>query len=1014
MPGIDTQKVQEALRGGGRVVGPTAGQIPEIGAEPFAPKGGGIDYSKIEEALGGGMEHTPAAGEPWLSGVVGVSPSGEEERLQGIGKYKTLGTILDFLSRGEYAGAGVTQALEGMLGRPETEPTAGFAASAGPALNKEEIQDLMNIAWKGAKGEQKTTYDELVRRWYPGMGRWKRMAVSLTLAIAGDPTTYLPLGAVAKGVKAGVKGAMSTKAMRAAGRAIEATPVGKFGKTIKSAFVPIGGDVFRTIKAETRYGLETQKDAILANSEWLAKKTTKEERELMTAARQNPNIALTPKLQAKLDTVGLRFDAMIDDALAKGLITQEQFTVWNARRGTYLPGIYDRTKFLSGELPTTFPSEKGFWMRGKTFETLKEADEFADGLELISKADTLQEFSRRVTSTPGVDPKRYMAPATLQGEERLRFLQRAAKTDAAMSRPMMDIAQSLAMRELDHAIALSRKEFMEKVLAEPSLATKVTHKTIPPDTHGLFMPKGALGVFPKEVLDPKLVDELAATYGDLIPVSALEDAFKTIPTFTKKVPIYMMPRDIVKEMKRANRLLVGDEASRTFIRWFDTVQNTWKLWATAVRLPFHLRNFYSNMFLAWQSGVNNPKRFIEAVSLQKDIGMKNWGKSVKVGDQTYTVKQLYDLTNEFGVRGKGWVGSDLQLNAVKELDQILKYGKWRFASPPRLGRAVGTAIEDNARIGVFLDQLRKGANPSDAAKQVRKYLFDYQDLTTFEREAMRRIFPFYTWMRKNGALQFEQMFAKPRKYQIYGKAVRTAQEPETAQEIFDRPEYFDELMYIKSPWRTEQGKPIYRALDLPPAEWNRLTNPRDLIGGMSPFKALVEVVVNRKFYPEMREMRKNLLDMQPAPWWLQFIDQGDMSDLAGARIIGPITNIWGTQDSSGEAPPTVLGVNKTFLHLIHTAFPMMNEMSRVNATPISISDERPGLWLKSYLTGVAHKAVDKQQEALRFGYEAIDAQEKLQQFIGQQMRYPSPMELRLLVPNPKLRALLSPKGGTTE
>ncbi|MCP5060490.1 MAG: hypothetical protein GY937_27650, partial [bacterium] len=75
---------------------------------------------------------------------------------------------------------------------------------------------------------------------------------------------------------------------------------------------------------------------------------------------------------------------------------------------------------------------------------------------------------------------------------------------------------------------------------------------------------------------------------------------------------------------------------------------------------------------------------------------------------------------------------------------------------------MGQAIENNARMGLFIDgKAHKGMNSKHAAERVRQFLFDYGDLTTFESESVRMLSRFYTFTRKNTALQARIMMTQP-------------------------------------------------------------------------------------------------------------------------------------------------------------------------------------------------------------------------------------------------------------
>ena len=57
----------------------------------------------------------------------------------------------------------------------------------------------------------------------------------------------------------------------------------------------------------------------------------------------------------------------------------------------------------------------------------------------------------------------------------------------------------------------------------------------------------------------------------------------------------------------------------------------------------------------------------------------------------------------------------------------------------------------------------------EASQSVNKTLFDYSDLTAFEQDVMKRIIPYYTWLRKNSQLQVEMLLENPKKYQYVTK-----------------------------------------------------------------------------------------------------------------------------------------------------------------------------------------------------------------------------------------------------
>lgn len=136
-----------------------------------------------------------------------------------------------------------------------------------------------------------------------------------------------------------------------------------------------------------------------------------------------------------------------------------------------------------------------------------------------------------------------------------------------------------------------------------------------------------------------------------------------------------------------------------------------------------------------------------------------------------------------GVITSGYFRNDLHENAIQELSpeelssftealsdprKMAQYWKEALDNPQRVGIVEkgakwGHGIESNARMAHYLGKIDEGFTPANAMLSVKKHLFDYSDLTVFERTTMRRIIPFYTFMRFNTPLQFQMFVTQPRK-----------------------------------------------------------------------------------------------------------------------------------------------------------------------------------------------------------------------------------------------------------
>lgn len=90
--------------------------------------------------------------------------------------------------------------------------------------------------------------------------------------------------------------------------------------------------------------------------------------------------------------------------------------------------------------------------------------------------------------------------------------------------------------------------------------------------------------------------------------------------------------------------------------------------------------------------------------------------------------------------------------------------------------APGDFIETWTRLAHYIDGLKKGLDRRSAGIEVRKYHVDYKDLTNFERNFMRNLMPFYTYMRKNVPIQINLLLERQNKVNILGQLVDSSYE----------------------------------------------------------------------------------------------------------------------------------------------------------------------------------------------------------------------------------------------
>jgi len=91
--------------------------------------------------------------------------------------------------------------------------------------------------------------------------------------------------------------------------------------------------------------------------------------------------------------------------------------------------------------------------------------------------------------------------------------------------------------------------------------------------------------------------------------------------------------------------------------------------------------------------------------------------------------------------------------------------------PKAAGQNLSRLVENHARIGTFIANVRRTSNFRVAADHVEKFLFNYGDLTAAQKVWMRLFIPFFTWTQKNVALQLKMMQESPVFYSQFNRVM---------------------------------------------------------------------------------------------------------------------------------------------------------------------------------------------------------------------------------------------------
>lgn len=312
----------------------------------------------------------------------------------------------------------------------------------------------------------------------------------------------------------------------------------------------------------------------------------------------------------------------------------------------------------------------------------------------------------------------------------------------------------------------------------------------------------------------KIVKDLTESVGKLDglgikkKIGAVDQGFVDLYEFTGKVPAakgWQIPKETADLFKGYLKFASEPTEIDTFMKKFiDPVQQWWKAMALT-GVAYHTRNAISDTFNMWLGGVKNPATLLKDM----DTYVKTTGLGKKIGRKvTPKQKELLTAARELGVIGDTFFGTELAKTIV---DEVKRPGFNPLSTKGFLVKGsqfVGEIGENARRFGLFMDQVRKGRTVSEAAEHVKKFLFDYADLSRTEQKVFKRIVPFYTFMRKNLPLQVENLVTHPGKVATLQKFERHIQ-PKNAEEIKENlPEWLKEEHPIILPWKDKEGNPI--------------------------------------------------------------------------------------------------------------------------------------------------------------------------------------------------------------
>jgi hypothetical protein len=297
-------------------------------------------------------------------------------------------------------------------------------------------------------------------------------------------------------------------------------------------------------------------------------------------------------------------------------------------------------------------------------------------------------------------------------------------------------------------------------------------------------------------------DDAAARWGMPIKGGEYQHSVANIPRLAHTY----FPKQIASQLDSLQKQLTRDvfKTPHKSIELFDKVQRMWKTGVTIYSPSHHIRNLNGDIYLAALDGVVSPRPYaiatkvlhayptrykdLESVFNIMDPKLRETALKARPGNVVLTTRRGEKVTSEQLYRAAESQGLFIRAQHIEDLvgNESPAFGTFGAGIQPFGGRVHGAAtrvseLRDHwVRLAHFADILTKSNQPlrvaiEQAGRRVKKFHPDGMDLTGFEQNVLRRVIPFYSWMRKATPLIIEGAIMRPHITLAFPKAMSNMQ-----------------------------------------------------------------------------------------------------------------------------------------------------------------------------------------------------------------------------------------------
>ena len=319
-----------------------------------------------------------------------------------------------------------------------------------------------------------------------------------------------------------------------------------------------------------------------------------------------------------------------------------------------------------------------------------------------------------------------------------------------------------------------------------------------------------------------------------------DEGFVQLSKFYPNIGVRKEVADIFQNVHRVGDPVIAEQLQKYIGRY----TRFFKAYAT-LSPGFHVRNAISNAFMLFAAG-GNPAQMAKGLDLSRrwieasknNINVDDWIKSLPEAEQL-----IARGTIEAAAASGGGQINDF-------LSEVTPFGT-------KFMKEKGRWIEQHSRFVLAYDGVASGMTPQQASARVKRYLIDYQDISSLD-SVMRQIVPFWMWTSRNFPMQLQNMWTNPRSYQIFNSLKRNMSDDEEGDIV---PDWMVKAGAFKLPFGTD----LYATPDI---GFNRLgqqleefVTPSKYMANVNPLIRVPLELMSDKQYFGGKQFSKNPVEV---------------------------------------------------------------------------------------------------------------------------------------------------------